>query len=334
MLARKIGIDLGTCTVRVYVKGEGVVLTEPSLVALNRDGTRVLAVGSVAYDMAERRPESVRVLRPIRDGVMADLNGMDGMLRHLMRRVSANRIFKPEIMVGVPSGASSAERRAVTKTVISAGARQAWLIDGPLAAAFGAGLSVAESKGSAVVDIGGGTTEIAVISLSGMVVGRSIKVGGKRIDGAVTAFLARTRDFLIGEREAEQLKIAIGSAVEMKEPLTMQVRGRDPSTGRERSLQLTSNDLVEAMREPLVMIASAIRGVLDDTPRELCADLFDRGIVLTGGGALLRGLDRYLAIMTGMRVMVAAEPQTSVVRGTGLALQNFEVLKRNQSYFR
>jgi rod shape-determining protein MreB len=228
------------------------------------------------------------------------------------------RLFKPEIMICVPSAVSSAERRAVTEAAISAGARQVWLIDEPLAAAIGAGLPIAELRGNAICDIGGGTTEIAVISLSGMVVAHSIPVGGNRIDEAIATYLE------IDEHTAEQVKIAIGSAIAMKEPLRMDVRG----------VEVTSNDVAEAIQEPLNLIAAAVRKVIEETPPELAADIRDRGIVLTGGGAQLPGLDRYLSLHTGITATVAKDPQTSVVRGTGLALEQFEVLKRSQSLFR
>jgi rod shape-determining protein MreB len=335
VLSKKIGIDLGTSTVLIYVKGEGIVVNEPSLVALNRDGTRILAVGRQAQEMVGRTPESIQVVRPMRDGVIADFVVTEGMLHHFIGKVQGRqRIFKPEIMVCVPSGVTSVERRAVTEAAISAGARQAWLIDEPLAAAIGAGLPIAEPRGNAICDVGGGTTEIAVISLSGMVVAHSIRVGGNRIDDAITAYLKRKHNLLIGERTAEEVKIAIGSAVLMKQPLLTEVRGRDLVSGLPRNLEISSNEVTEAIQEPLRLIVGAVRSVLEETPPELASDIFDRGIVLSGGGAQLRGLDRYLAMHTGIPAVVADDPQTSVVRGTGLALEHFEVLKRNQSYLR
>jgi len=335
LLSKKIGIDLGTSTVLIYVKGEGIVVNEPSLVAVNRDGTRILAIGRAAQEMVGRTPDAIQVVRPMREGVIADFVVTEGMLHHFIGKVQGRqRIFKPEIMICVPSGVTSVERRAVTEAAISAGARQAWLIDEPLAAAIGAGLPIAEPRGNAICDIGGGTTEIAVISLSGMVVAHSIRVGGNRIDDAIAAYLKRKHNLLIGERSAEELKIAAGSAVTMKEPLYAEVRGRDIVSGLPRSLEVSSNEVVEAIQEPLRLIVGAVRAVLEETPPELAADIFDRGIVLSGGGAQLRGLDRYLAMHTGIPTVVADNPQTSVVRGTGLALENFEVLKRNQSYLR
>ena len=335
ILSRKIGIDLGTSTVLIYVKGEGIVVNEPSLVAVNREGTRILAVGKNAFEMVGRVPESIRIVRPMREGVIADFVVTEGMLHHLIGKVQGRqRLFKPEIMVCVPSGVTSVERRAVTEAAISAGARQAWLIDEPLAAAIGAGLPIAEPRGHAVCDVGGGTTEIAVISLSGMVVAHSIRVGGNRIDEAIATYLKRKYNLLIGERTAEEAKIAAGAAVLMKQPLVTEVRGRDLVTGLPRNLEVSSNDIVEAIQEPLGLIVGAVRDVLEETPPELAADIFDRGIVLSGGGAQLRGLDRFVSMHTGIPAVVADEPQTTAVRGTGLALENFEVLKRNQSYLR
>ncbi len=335
MLSKKIGIDLGTSTVLIYVKGEGIVVNEPSLVAVNRDGTRILAIGRQAQEMVGRTPDAIQIVRPMRDGVIADFVVTEGMLHHFIGKVQGRqRIFKPEIMICVPSGVTSVERRAVTEAAISAGARQAWLIDEPLAAAIGAGLPIAEPRGNAICDIGGGTTEIAVISLSGMVVAHSIRVGGNRFDDAIAAYLKRKHNLLVGERSAEELKINIGSAMTMKEPLRAEVKGRDIVSGLPRSLQVTSNEIVEAVQEPLRLIVGAVRSVLEETPPELAADIFDRGIVLSGGGAQLVGLDRYLSMHTGIPAMVTEQPQTSVVRGTGLALENFEVLKRNQSYLR
>jgi rod shape-determining protein MreB len=335
LLSKKIGIDLGTSTVLIYVKGEGIVVNEPSLVAVNRDGTRILAVGRQAYEMVGRAPDTIQIVRPMRDGVIADFVVTQGMLHHFIGKVQGGqRIFKPEIMICVPSGVTSVERRAVTEAAISAGARQAWLIDEPLAAAIGAGLPISEPRGNAVCDIGGGTTEIAVISLSGMVVAHSIRVGGNRIDDAIATHLKRRHNLLIGERTAEDVKIAVGSAIVMRAPLRTDVRGCDLVSGLPRSLEVSSNDVAEAIQEPLRLIVSAVRSVLEETPPELAADIFDRGIVMSGGGAQLRGIDRFLSMHTGIPVLIADEPQTSVVRGTGLALEHFEVLKRNQSYLR
>src|SRR2546421_7090315 len=248
MLAKKIGIDLGTSTVLVYVKGEGIVINEPSLVALNRDGNKILAVGRQAFEMVGRTPETIQLVRPMKEGVIADFVVTEGMLHYFIAKVQGRqRLFKPEIMICVPSGVTSVERRAVTDAAISPRARQAWLIDEPLAAAIGAGLPIAEPRGNAVCDIGGGTTEIAVISLSGMVVAHSIRVGGNRIDDAIASYMKRKHNLLIGERSAEEVKIAVGSAVSMKDPLVGEVRGRDLVSGLPRNLEISSNEVVEAI---------------------------------------------------------------------------------------
>jgi rod shape-determining protein MreB len=257
------------------------------------------------------------------------------MLHYFIGKVQGRqRIFKPEIMICVPSGVTSVERRAVTEAAISAGAKQAWLIDEPLAAAIGADLPISQPSGHAICDIGGGTTEIAVISLSGMVVAHSIRVGGNRIDDAIAAFVKRKHNLLIGERTAEEVKIGIGSALPPKELLTMEVRGRDLVSGLPKNVTLDSREVAEAIQDPLAQIVGAVRGVLEETPPELAADIYDKGIVLTGGGALLRNIDRYLVMHTGVPAIVADDPQTCVARGTGLALEHFEVLKRNQLYLR
>lgn len=335
MLSKKIGIDLGTSTVLIYVKGEGIVVNEPSLVAVNRDGTRILAVGKAAYEMVGRTPETIQIVRPMREGVIADFVVTEGMLHHFIGKVQGRqRIFKPDIMICVPSGVTSVERRAVTEAAISAGARQAWLIDEPLAAAIGAGLPIAEPRGNAICDIGGGTTEMAVISLSGMVVAHSIRVGGNRIDDAIASFMKRKHNLLIGERTAEEVKVAVGSAVQTREQLSTEVKGRDLVSGLPRNLEVTAQEVTDAIQEPLRLIVAAVRNMLEETPPELAADIFDRGIVLSGGGAQLRGLDRFISMHTGIPAVVAEDPQTSVVRGTGLALEHFEVLKSNQSYLR
>lgn len=302
MLSKKIGIDLGTSTVLVYVKGEGIVVNEPS---------------------------------PIREGAIGDFAVSEGMLREFIGRAHGRqRLFKPEIMVCVPAGVTSVERRAVTEAAISAGARQAWLIDKPMAAAIGADVPIAERTPHAICVIGGGTTEVAVISLSGMVVAHSVRVGGDRLDDAIAALIKRRHNLVIEERSAEELKIAVGSAIPLKETLRAEVRGRDAVTELERSIEVSSGDVTEAVQAPLRLIAAAVRKVIDETPPELAADIARGAIILAGGGALLRGLDVYLSTHAGIRAVVAKDPQTAVVRGAGLALEHFEVVKRNQSYLR
>jgi rod shape-determining protein MreB len=335
VFTKRIGVDLGTSTVLVHVAGEGIVVNEPSLVAVNRDGTRILAVGRQAAEMLGRTPDSIQLVRPLKDGVIADFVVTEGMLHHFIGRVQGRqRLFKPEVMICVPAGVTSVERRAVTEAAISAGARQAWLIDEPLAAAIGAGLPIGEPRGHAVCDVGGGTTEIAVISLSGIVVAQSVRLGGNRLDEAIMSHLKRHHNLLIGERTAEEIKISIGSALPLEEPLTMEVRGRDLISGLPRNLEVSSAEVTGAIQEPLAGIVGALRRLLEETPPELAADIFERGLVLSGGGALLRGLDRYLSMHTGVAAVVVEDAQTCVARGTGLALEQFEVLRRNQTYLR
>jgi len=335
LLGKKIGIDLGTSTVLVYVKGEGIVINEPSLVALNRDGTKILAVGRQAAEMVGRTPEAINIVRPMREGVIADFVVTEGMLHYFIAKVQGRqRIFKPEIMICVPSGVTSVERRAVTEAAISAGAKQAWLIDEPLAAAIGADLPISQPSGHAICDVGGGNTADAGRLPFRPGVAPSIRVGGNRIDDAIAAFVKRKHNLLIGERTAEDIKVGIGSALAPKELLTMEVRGRDIVSGLPKNIVLDSREVAEAIQDPLAQIVGAVRGVLEETPPELAADIYDKGIVLTGGGALLRNLDRYLVMHTGVPAIVADDPQTCVARGTGLALEHFEVLKRNQLYLR
>ena len=335
MLSKKIAIDLGTSTLRVFVKGEGIVVTEPSIVAVKRGSARFVAFGNEVSEVLRRAPDSVLVRFPLRDGVITDLAATEAMLHHFIDRVQGRqRIFKPEVMICVPTSLTSRDRRAVTEAAVSAGARQAWLIDEPLAAAMGVGLPVADKRGSAICEIGGGTTEVAVIAESGTVAGRSIKIGGNSMDAALAEFLRRKYGVEIDEQTAEEAKIAVGSAVPIKQALVTEVTGRDVALGSPKTIEVQTNDVVQAIDEALRLIADALREVVDETPRAMAADIRERGVILSGGGALLRGLDLYIATQTGIPAMVADQPETSVVRGTGLALDNFEVLKRNQSYVR
>jgi rod shape-determining protein MreB and related proteins len=335
VLSKKIAIDLGTSTLRVFVKGEGIVVTEPSVVAVKRDSARFVAFGSEVLELIRRAPDSVVVRFPLRDGAITDLAATEAMLHHFIDRVQGRqRIFKPEVMICVPTGLTSRDRRAVTEAAVSAGARQVWLIDEPLAAAMGVGLPVADKRGSAICEIGGGTTEVAVIAESGTVAARSIKVGGNRMDSAIAEFLRRKYSVDIDAHTAEAAKISVGSALAIKQALVAEVTGRDVASGSPKTVEVQTNDVVEAIDESLRLIAGAIREVLEETPRAMAADIRERGVVLSGGGARLRGLDIYMATQTGIPARVADQPETSVVRGTGLALDNFEVLKRNQSYVR
>ena len=323
ILSKKIGIDLGTSTVLIYVKGEGIVVNEPSLVAVNRDGTRILAVGRQALEMEGRAPESIQVVRPIREGVIADFVVTEGMLNHLIGKVQGRqRLFKPEIMICVPSGVTSVERRAVTEAAISAGARQAWLIDEPLAAAIGAGLPIAEPRGNAVCDIGGGTTEIAVMALNSIVNQQSIRVGGDEMDEAIVQYVKKAYNLLIGEQTAEQIKIRIGSAFRLEQEEEMEIKGRDLVAGIPKTMKISSVEVREALSEPLQQIVDALMQSLEKTPPELASDIVDRGIVMTGGGSLLRGIDMLLREATNLPITVAEDPLTCVVLGTGKILDD------------
>jgi len=330
--ARRIGIDLGTTNVLVYVVGKGIVLNEPSVVALSTKSGRVLAVGREALEMLGRNPDTIEVVRPMRNGVIADYVVTECMLDYFIRRVSGwLRFLKPEVMVTIPAGATTVEMRAVRDAALQAGARTVHLIREPLAASIGANVPIAEPSGNMVVGIGGGTTEVAIISLNGIVVCNSIRVAGNRLDEAIQAYIKRKYNLLIGERTAEEVKIQIGSALILDPPLKMSVRGRDQVSGLPRNIEVSSTEVTEAMTEPLQQILDAIRSVLVETPPELASDIIDRGIVLTGGTALLRQLDRLMTQAAGVPCYVADHPLQCVVVGTGLALQHMELLRDSLS---
>lgn len=332
MCARRIGIDLGTTNVLVYVVGKGIVLNEPSVVALSTKSGRVLAVGNEALEMVGRNPDTIEVIRPMRNGVIADYVVTEAMLDYFIRRVSGwLRLFKPEVMVSIPAGATTVEMRAVRDAALQAGARTVHLIREPLAAAIGANVPIAEPSGNMVVGVGGGTTEVAVISLNGIVVCNSIRVAGNRLDEAIAAYIKRKYNLLIGERTAEEVKIQIGSALILDPPLKMPVRGRDQVSGLPRTVEVSSTEITEAMAEPLQQIIDAVRSVLVQTPPELASDIIDRGIVLTGGTALLRQLDRLLTQATGVPCYVADHPLQCTAIGTGLALQHLDLLRDSLS---
>ena len=335
LFSSDLAIDLGTANTLVYAKGKGIVVNEPSIVAINKTNGEVVAVGKEAKEMLGRTPGNIVAIRPMKDGVIADFKVTECMLNHFIQKAHGRKLLvHPRIVIGVPSEITQVEKRAVIDSAYRAKASEVYLVEQAMVAAIGAGLPVTEPSGNMVVDIGGGTTDVAVISLSGIVYSRSVRVAGNEMDNAIMQYLKRKYNLLIGERTAEEVKIAVGSAVLMKQPLVTEVRGRDLVSGLPRNLEISSNEVTEAIQEPLRLIVGAVRSVLEETPPELAADIFDRGIVLSGGGAQLRGLDRYLAMHTGIPAVVADDPQTSVVRGTGLALEHFEVLKRNQSYLR
>ena len=330
MLAKQIGVDLGTVNVLVWVKGKGIILQEPSVVAIAVHDNKIVAVGAEAREMLGRTPETIEVARPLRDGVIADYVVTEAMLRYFIEKVAGRlRLFKPLIAISVPVGVTSVESRAVHDAAIQAGGREAYLIPEPLAAALGAGMPVDTPTGNLVVDIGGGTSEAAVISMNGIVEFASVRVGGNRIDEAVISYVKRKYNLMIGEATAESVKIAIGSALPMEEEMSIEVRGRDQVSGLPKTIQVTSGEVTEAIAEPLSSIVGVVKGVLEKTPPELASDVIDRGIVMSGGGALLRNFDKLLTKETGVPCYVADNPVACVALGAGKALENYEVIKRS-----
>jgi rod shape-determining protein MreB and related proteins len=326
LFSKDISIDLGTANSLIYVRGEGIVLNEPSVVAIRmEEGNQrsVLAVGWEAKRMLGRTPGNINAIRPLKDGVIADFYVTEKMLQHFIHKVHQNRFLRPapRILVCVPCGSTQVERRAIRESALGAGAREVYLIEEPMAAAIGAGMPVDEARGSLVVDIGGGTTEVAVISLGGVVYAQSVRIGGDRFDEAIVNYVRRSYGSLIGEPTAERVKHEIGTAFALPEVRELEIRGRNISEGVPRAFRLNSNEILEALQEPLANIVGAIRTGLEQTPPELAADISERGMVLTGGGALLRNLDRLIQEETGMPVVVAEDPLTCVARGGGRALE-------------
>jgi rod shape-determining protein MreB and related proteins len=323
-----MAVDLGTANTLVYVRGRGIVLSEPSVVAIDQRTGEVHAVGVEAKRMLGRTPGSIAAIRPLKDGVIADFDVTEEMLRHFIQKVHQNRWAHPRVVVCVPSGVTGVEKRAVEEATISAGARHAYLIEEPMAAAIGAGLPVSEPTGSMVVDIGGGTTEVAVISLGGIVVSQSIRVGGDEMDEAIVKYVQREYKLLIGTQTAEEVKLEIGSAAPMPDEAQCEIRGRDLVTGLPKTVVLSSQEVRIALEEPLNQIIDAIKSTLDKTPPELSSDIMDRGIMLAGGGALLHRLDERIRQETEMPVHVAESPLTCVAVGSGKSLEEFDVLHR------
>jgi len=317
-----IAVDLGTANTLVYVKGEGIVLNEPSVVAIEKGSGRIMAIGLEAKRMLGRTPEAIEAVRPLKDGVIADVDITEMMLRHFLKQVTAKRVFriKPRVVVGVPSGITELERRAVRSSAISAGAKSVFMVAEPMAAAIGVGLPVETPTGNMVIDIGGGTTEIAVIALAGIVSNTSIRVGGDEFDAAIVTFLRKNYNLLIGEPTAEAIKIQIGSAFEMGEEREMDVKGRDLVSGIPKTVHVHSQEIRECIQEPIQAVVEAVRRALEITPPELASDIVDRGIVMTGGGALIRGMDRLLQHETNLPIHVDEEPLSCVVRGVGRIL--------------
>ena len=328
-LSHDMGIDLGTANTLVHVKGRGIVLREPSVVAIKSDSGEVLAVGADAKRMIGRTPGNIIAIRPMKDGVIADFDVTQAMLKYFIRKAMDTKSFvRPRVVVGVPSGVTEVEKRAVIDAAQQAGAREAYLIEEPMAAAIGAGLPVEEATGSMVVDIGG-TTEIAVISLGGIVTSRSIRIGGDEMDSSIVQYIKRMYNLMIGERTAEEIKINIGTAIVTEETdKSMEIRGRDLVSGLPKTLTIQAKEIREALDEPIYKIVEAVKGTLEKTPPELAADVMDHGIMMTGGGALLTNLDQLLSHETGMPVLVAEDPLSCVGEGTGKSLENIELLKR------
>ncbi|MDD5482196.1 MAG: rod shape-determining protein [Kiritimatiellae bacterium] len=333
LFSNDLGIDLGTANSLVYVKDRGIVLREPSVVAIQTGTNRVLAVGAEAKRMLGRTPGNITAIRPMKDGVIADFEITEAMLRYFIRKVQGNRIMvRPRIIISVPSGITEVEKRAVKDSAAHAGAREVYLIEEPMAAAIGVGLPVQEPAGNMIIDIGGGTTEVALISLAGIVFSRSVRVGGDEMDEAIIQYMKRAYNLMIGERSAEQIKINIGSAYPLAEETSMEVKGRDLVAGLPKTLTLTSEEVREALREPVMAIVEAVRFTLERCPPELSADLVDRGIVMAGGGALLHGIDKLVAEQTGLPVHMADDPLSAVAEGTGMVLHELKFLRKVASY--
>jgi rod shape-determining protein MreB len=328
--SRDMAVDLGTANTLVYVRGRGIVLSEPSVVAIDTRSGEVHAVGVEAKRMLGRTPGSIQAIRPLKDGVIADFDVTEQMLRHFIQKVHQHRFAHPRVVVCVPSGVTGVERRAVEEATLSAGARQAYLIEEPMAAAIGAGLPIAEPAGNMIVDIGGGTSEVAVISLGGIVVSQSLRVGGDEMDDAIINHVKKEYKLLIGQQTAEEIKLEIGSAHPLREEIQAEVRGRDLLTGLPKTVILSSDEVRHALDEPVGQIIDAIKQTLDKTPPELAADIMDRGLMLAGGGSLLGGLDERLRQETHMPVHVAESPLTCVAVGSGRSLEEFEVIHRSQ----
>ncbi|MCM8805806.1 MAG: rod shape-determining protein [Candidatus Omnitrophica bacterium] len=330
IFSNDLGIDLGTANTAVYLRGKGVVLMEPSIVAINRDTKEVLAVGAEAKKMLGKTPANIIAMKPMKDGVIADFDACEAMLRHFINKVKSPRhkfVMPPRMVIAVPSGITSVERRAVRETALKAGARIVRLVEEPMASAIGVGLPVEEPCGSFILDIGGGTTEMAVISLGGLVLTKSLRVAGNEMDEAISNYLKKKYNLLVGERTAEDIKINIGSAYPLEEELTMEVHGRDLVEGLPRMIRVRSEEIREALQDTLMAIVSAVRDILEETPPELSSDLVERGLVIAGGGALLRNIDKLISQETKLPVTVAENPLLAVVTGAGKMLEEEKYFK-------
>ncbi|MEX0322486.1 MAG: rod shape-determining protein [Puniceicoccaceae bacterium] len=332
IFSNDIGIDLGTANTLVYVRDKGVVLQEPSVVAINNETRDVIAVGNEAKQMLGRTPMNIAALRPMKDGVIADFEITEAMLRYFIQKVNNSmRFVPPRVVVAVPSGITEVERRAVKESAIHAGAREVRLLQEPVAAAIGVGLPIDEPTANMIVDIGGGTTEVAIISLSGVVYSKSIRVGGDELDAAIVNYMKRAYNLMIGERTAEEIKVRVGSAAPLDEELTMEVKGRDSVAGLPKTLHISSQEIREALADTVNSITELVRNALERCPPELSADLVDRGFILAGGGAMIRDLDRLLSDATGLPVFVAEDPLSAVANGTGVVLQNLHWLMKTRA---
>ncbi len=330
MFIKKIGIDLGTTNVRVYVPKRGIIINEPSVVAISNIDKKILAVGREAKEMLGRTPETIVALRPMKDGVIAEYRTTEAMLRYFINKALGGiKLFRPEVMVAVPGGITSTERRAVIDATITAGAKAAYIIKEPIAAAIGANIPIASASGHMIIDLGGGTSEMAVISLGGIVANTSVRIGGNKFDTSIMDYIRRKYNLAIGERTAEDVKIEIGSALYLQKKLSMEVRGRDMISGLPRTITAASDDITEAIQTELEGIISAVKTVLQNTPPELAADVIDKGIVLSGGSSLLRNMDRLIAQATGVPAYTADDALLCVAKGTGIALDNLESYKRS-----
>ena len=328
--ASEVGIDLGTANVLVYIKGKGIVLNEPSVVAINNDTDEILAVGEEARQMLGRTPANIVAVRPLRDGVISDYDITERMLKYFIRKTcGAGRLFKPKIMVCVPSGVTEVEKRAVKEAATQAGGKDVYLMEEPVAAAIGAGIDISRPDGVMVIDIGGGTTDIAVISLGGIVASTSVKMAGDKFDEAIIKYMRKAHKLYIGERTAEELKLTIGTAYPREDTVSKECRGRDLVTGLPKSVDVTSEEMMDALEEPLYAITEAVHNVLERTPPELAADISNSGIIITGGGALLHGIDKRIEERTGIKVIVAEDPKSCVAIGTGKALDELDRLEGN-----
>ncbi len=330
MFIKKIGIDLGTTNVLVHLPKRGIVINEPSVVAISLTDKKILAVGEEAKEMIGRTPDFIVARRPLKDGVIADYRTTEAMLRYFIGKALGGwHLFRPEVMVAVPAGITSTERRAVIDATIAAGARAAYIVKEPIAAAIGANIPIGSASGHMIIDMGGGTSEMAVISLGGIVSSTSVRIGGNKLDAAIAEFIRRKYSLAVGERTAESIKIQIGSALYLDEKLTMEVRGREMVSGLPRTISITSDDVTEAIQNELEGIVAAAKQVLYNTPPELSADVIEKGMILSGGTSLLRNIDQLLARMTGIPAYIADEPLLCVARGTGIALENLDAYKRS-----